>query len=427
MARWFATALVGLCAACVVAANPDPSPVVLTPAGAAGGTVAPTRGDTIDPIVDEADRLLGEAQSAIGAARTWMRTNISDARFARSKADAEAAVTSAWERALSLAEAELARSLGLWVYRPSPTDASAASAWHRIDSGEPMPSHVVVLVHGLDDAGMLWDDAARALAAAGHTAVAFNYRNDQGIARSADDFASALGELRCAGVTDVSIVGHSMGGLIARDVLTRPAFYGGDAGASDALPRVRRLILLGPPNQGSPLAPLRGVMEVRDQFARWLRSDGSNVAAMLGFMVDGRGEAGDDLRPGSAFLVDLNARSLPPGLPITIIVGSLGDSCRKRIGETLATDFARRVLGDEAARLSAALETAAHTLGDGCVPDSSTALPGVSDVVYIDADHRSMICRVEALEAAWRWVGKGRDVPPAIPVILDRLGEASER
>jgi hypothetical protein len=52
----------------------------------------------------------------------------------------------------------------------------------------------------------------------------------------------------------------------------------------------------------------------------------------------------------------------------------------------------------------------------------------VSDVVQVDADHRSMICRVEALEVARGWIGKERGVPPAIPVILDRLsGPANPR
>jgi pimeloyl-ACP methyl ester carboxylesterase len=361
-----------------------------------------------------------------------MRTNITDAKLAQTKEDAEAAVKGAWDRALSSAEAELARSLGLWVYRPAPSDpavaAESATLWHRIDGGPVLPSHLVLLIHGLDDAGQLWDGAASALTAAGHTPVAFNYRNDQAIARSTDDLAVALKQLRAAGVMEVSIIGHSMGGLLARDVLTRTEFYNSDPAGGAGLPRVRRLIMLGPPNQGSPLAPLRGVMEIRDQFARWLRSDGSNTDAMLGFLVDGRGEAGADLRPGSAFLTDLNARPAPRDLPITIIIGALGDDCRSRIAETLDTEFARRMLGDEAARLRGAVDAAAHTLGDGCVPAASTALPGVSDVVQVDADHRSMICRVEALEVARGWIGKERGVPPAIPVILNRLsGPANPR
>ena len=51
---------------------------------------------------------------------------------------------------------------------------------------------VVMLVHGLDEPGGIWDQLAPALVADGHTVVRFEYANDQAIAISAGDLIEAL-------------------------------------------------------------------------------------------------------------------------------------------------------------------------------------------------------------------------------------------
>ena len=317
------------------------------------------------------------------------------------------------------AHAELERSLGVFVYIP---DGSGAR-WERVVPGAKLPSEAVLLIHGLDEGGTIWDDAAPALASAGHSPLRFNYRNDQPIALSSNALASALVEMRLGGVERVTLVGHSMGALVARDVLTRAEHYNSDPSGGDSRPRVARLIMLGPPNHGSPLAPLRGVMEIRDQFTRWIRSEGSDSGALLGFLADGRGEAANDLSPGSAFLRELNARPLPAGLPTTIVVGEIASDGKAELREALDTAFAKRVLGeDRAGALAGALRQAGDALGDGCVPASSALLEGVDDVVHVEADHRSMIKRLSVLDAARRALGRDAPPPPAIAVILERLG-----
>lgn len=374
--------------------------------------------------VNAADRLLADAQDAAAAARAWLRENLSREQLDSMTAAAEERVASAWAEALDVARQQHVESLGIFVLSQPGTQ----ELWRRPVDTEPMPERLVLLVHGLDEAGAIWDDAAPALRAAGHAVAKFDYPNDQPIARSAESLAEALRTLRARGVRRVDLVAHSMGGLVSRDALTREGLYAARATGHDDLPDVTRLIMLGTPNHGSPLAPLRGAMEVREQFARWIESDGKDPRALLGFLVDGNGEAAADLLPGSAFLTELNSRPLPEGVRITSIEGRIGAPGRNAIQSTLENPFIRRTLGEEkAAKLAKDASKWIDDWGDGAVPAKSAALRGVSDVVVLDTDHRSMIRRLDALEAALRLVGQARDTPPAIPIILTRLAAGDAR
>jgi pimeloyl-ACP methyl ester carboxylesterase len=88
------------------------------------------------------------------------------------------------------------------------------------------------------------------------------------------------------GVGRVDIVAHSMGGLVALDYVKR---LGGWR-------RVRRLILLGTPIQGT-----------------W--------SALLGMITAPLGRASVQLLPGSRFLRELAAEPLPPGPEVVTIAG----------------------------------------------------------------------------------------------------------
>jgi pimeloyl-ACP methyl ester carboxylesterase len=85
----------------------------------------------------------------------------------------------------------------------------------------------------------------------------------------------------------VDVVAHSMGGLVALDYLKR----------LEGHRRIRRLILLGTPTQGT-----------------W--------SAVLGLVTAPLGRAGLQLLPGSAFLRDLEETPLPPGPDVVSIAGT---------------------------------------------------------------------------------------------------------
>ncbi len=278
---------------------------------------------------------------------------------------------------------------GLRVYRPEP----ASPRWRRIEPGEDLAPRVVLLVHGLDEPGSIWDQLAPALDDAGHATLRFEYPNDQAIADSADLLDAALRRLRAHGVEHVSVVAHSMGGLVTRDALTRSSLL---ANAQAERASVDRVIAIGTPHAGSPWAGMRWASELREQAERLLGESHPEAEDLYRFSFDGSGEAGEDLRPGSAFLTDLNARPAPEGVVFTCLVGQM-------------------ISPPEGS--PADLINLARSLGDGVVPVASAQLEGCDDIVRLGANHRAMI-RSLPLSA-------GQTPPPGIEVVLDRLSKSN--
>lgn len=301
-----------------------------------------------------------------------------------------------------------------------------------LEAAQSVPQRVVLLIHGLDEPGSVWDDLAPILVAEGqHRAygvATFIYPNDQAIGASATLLTDHLRALRVRGVGRVDLVAHSMGGLISRDTLTRPDAYKGDARGHADLPDVDRLIMLGTPLAGSPWARLRAVAEVREQIERWASTDGKNPRALLGFMTDGVGEAGADLLPGSPYLTELAARPWPRGVRITAVVGTVTPREGLDLSWAARSPVLRKVLGDrDTDRLIAGIDDLTRSLGDGVVSVESATpkgLPEPADIVRVEASHRGMLTHLGLEQSVRALVGEERhQTPPAIPIILDRLDQ----
>lgn len=294
-----------------------------------------------------------------------------------------------------------------------------------------VPERVIILVHGLDEPGSIWDDLAPVLVdheqSGGFRAALFVYPDDQPIAKSTALFVAQLRELHARGVRHVDLVCHSMGGLVARDALTRADVYAGRAAGHRDLPDVDRLILVGTPLGGSPWARLRAVAEMKEQIEHWATDKSMDPRQLLGFMNDGDGGAGSDLLPGSPFLTDLNARPWPTGARITIVIGTITPTTGPDLSWVRNSAFLRHVMGDEQTdRLVASLDELAHSVGDGVVSvDSATprGLPAPTDIVRVEGSHRGMLKDISIERHARSLVGQTPSkTPAAIPVVLDRLG-----
>jgi hypothetical protein len=106
---------------------------------------------------------------------------------------------------------------------------------------------------------------------------------------------------------------------VARQMLTDPGTDYSTALEEGRAPAISHLIMIGTPNHGASLARFRLVMEVREQVLNRIHGHGSWIQGFL----DGSGEAGPQLLPGSGFLNRLNARPHPKGASMAVIAGIL--------------------------------------------------------------------------------------------------------
>lgn len=237
---------------------------------------------------------------------------------------------------------------------------------HRVDARH------IILIHGLDDPGKVWMNLAPVLAALNHNVWIMTYPNDQPVKESAVFFNQQLQLLKQKGIREVTVIAHSMGGLVSREVLTHPDSQCNNSKCHRS--HIRELIMVGTPNHGSELARFRTFAEIREQTSRFIEGD----AHWLDWIADGAGEAGIDLLPESRFLQELNQRPLPENTDFFIIAGIVAD--QEEIGDTL-------------------------------VSLDSAMLDGIPFEV-VSGNHLSMIRNVT--ESSQR-------IPPAIPIITKRL------
>lgn len=277
-------------------------------------------------------------------------------------------------------------------------------------SNTPLKDHaqkpMVILVHGLDDPGKVWMNLAPALQADGFPVSILTYPNDQPITASARFFLKQIESHNIAG--SISIVAHSMGGLVAREMLTNPELRYAEKSERGELPSVNQLIMVGTPNHGSELARFRIFAEFREQLGNLFKDD----YYWLQGIVDGAGEAGMDLIPGSVFLTRLNSRPHPENVSLMVIAGVMSQKQKSAI-EALAHNLEDNLREDTqgaAQEAEHALLSMAKQIGDGLVSVDSARLTGI-DFKIVNGTHLTMIRNIT--EGSQR-------IPPAIPIIMER-------
>ncbi|MDX6640242.1 MAG: hypothetical protein QOF12_1253 [Solirubrobacteraceae bacterium] len=171
----------------------------------------------------------------------------------------------------------------------------------------PSTPRVAVFLHGLMETDASWALGGRAtygdrLAAdLGYTPVYVRYNTGRHVSENGATLAAELGELLAgwpAALESVALIGHSMGGLVARSACHQAA-----AADAEWVTHVRHVISLGTPHMGAPLAQaahwlsvaLNALPETR-AFGAWLRRRSAGIR---------------DLRQGS--LVDEDWRDRDPG------------------------------------------------------------------------------------------------------------------
>lgn len=286
------------------------------------------------------------------------------------------------------------------------TPTATESGFVRDDAEAPPPVRAeVVLVHGLDEPGGIWTELKRRLDTDGIEHVEFRYPNDQAIDASADALASQWPHL--ATQRPVYLVGHSMGGLVIRDFVSRHR-HPVASNSSLSGPAVGGVILVATPNHGSEWARLRAWLELREYAADIPAGRFSLFAALR----DGTGAAKIDLRPESEFLGQLNARPWPESVPIRIIGGRIAapTPIMEEKLEAMGEEFNLPELQSNIQQLWA---STGESVGDGAVPLASLPLDEAPPPRILPASHRGLIARMPFSD----------ETPPAIPVIIDYLDE----
>ena len=210
---------------------------------------------------------------------------------------------------------------------------------------------LVVFIHGLACDEQSWLQADRAWAASewaavlpagerihygalldhefGTRSIYLRYNSGRSVDDNATEFSKLLDtlvDLAPATLRDVVIVGHSMGGLVARAAcdLARVQRLGWRQ-------RMRLLICLGTPHQGARLEQLGHLTSAA--------LDVSNVTQPLARIANARSQGIKDLRHGRAGTGP--AENVAADIPLRLIVGGLADASSNVVGQAFG-----RLLGD---------------------------------------------------------------------------------
>lgn len=223
----------------------------------------------------------------------------------------------------------------------------------------PTNGPAVILIHGLLQSSRCMVPIGKNLQKAGYQTVEFDYPSTQvTIPEAARNLDKVIRSLE--GVDEINFVVHSMGGLVVRAYTKE---------FED--PRIKRMVMLGTPNQGAELADLT-------QQSWLLRTAGGPGARQLGTRANG----------------------LIPQLPVpkfefAVIAGSSGTPC----------GWNPLIRGDD----------------DGTVTVDSTKLPGATDFAVVHALHSRLLWNEEVYEQTLNFLKDGRLSPDRDPQPIRKL------
>jgi pimeloyl-ACP methyl ester carboxylesterase len=244
----------------------------------------------------------------------------------------------------------------------------------------------VILVHGFNSTPARNAAVMTPIRKAGFPCGSFAYPNDWELRESSALLSRQLAKLAKDHPNQrIALVTHSMGGLVARACLENPQLDPGN---------VQQLIMIAPPTHGTLLARLAVATDV---WEHWLgRPEGGWWTRWRDSVVDGLGEAADDLVPGSPFLTELNAYPRNPNVEYAILLGTgaaLSDGevtwIRSALQKTSGRCPGFRNCTDKFEGLLADMEEIVDGKGDGVVALKRGRLDGVEDVVILPFSHLS--------------------------------------
>ncbi len=255
---------------------------------------------------------------------------------------------------------------------------------------------VLLLVHGLCMNDLQWrrnghDHGAALAGAAGFTQVYLHYNSGLHISANGRAFAALIEDLLQVWpvpVDEVVIIGHSMGGLVARSA----CHYGKVAG-NVWLRYLRKIVFLGTPHHGAPLARgsnwvgvILDVSPYTAAFARLGRIRSSGITDLhFGSLLD------EDWEYQDRFTSSTDLRRAVP-LPDGVQCYAVGGSIAKR-----ASTLSEQLLGDGLVPLRSAL-------GQHTDPIRNLSFPESQQWIGYGMNHLDLLDRKEVYEKILQWL-----------------------
>ncbi|HEY3357711.1 MAG TPA: alpha/beta hydrolase [Polyangia bacterium] len=252
---------------------------------------------------------------------------------------------------------------------------------------------ILVLVHGSCMNDRQWcrngHDHGAALARDGaYTPVYVHYNTGLHISTNGRELAALLERLVAAWpapVDELAILGHSMGGLVARS-----ACHTAEAEAHAWRGALRRLVFLGSPHHGAPwerggnlIDLLLGISRYSAPLGRLGRLRSAGVTDMrYGNVLDEHWRARDRFAPGADPRREVK---LPAGVACYAVAG------------TTAREPRSRLPGDGVVPLDSAL-------GRHARPELALGFPETHQLVGFGVGHFDLLDRAEVYEALRRWL-----------------------
>lgn len=267
--------------------------------------------------------------------------------------------------------------------RTLPLDAASLAKQLPKASGK-----LLVLVHGLCMNDLQWlrdghDHGATLARELGYTSVYLHYNTGRSVADNGTDFAHLLAKLLHAwpvDVTELVIVGHSMGGLVARSAClqTLPR-------KQEWIQKLDKLICLGTPHAGAPLERagswldyLLGISPYTAPFAR------------LGLI---RSQGIQDLRHGQVLPEILQPK--PPVWPRHIKLHAI--AATKQQAPAMGANAAVRLRGDGLVPVKSAL-------GQLEAPHTALRIPDSRQAVVYGTDHFELLSSPVVYQQLFDWL-----------------------
>lgn len=218
----------------------------------------------------------------------------------------------------------------------------------------PVSHETVIVVHGLARSAKAMQKLADAMQAAGYTVVNLDYPSTTATieALAATHLAPAVQGAVASGATRIHFVTHSMGGIVVRQYL-----------ATNALPQLGSVVMLGPPNRGSELVDRLG------RFAPFVWVNGP---------------AGKQLGTDAGSLPN---RLGPANYPVGVIAGT----------RSFNPVYSAMIEGPD----------------DGKVSVASARLDGMTDFIEMWENHTFMMRSDEVIRQSLRFLREGRFDRPA--------------